>query len=295
MARNGVQEIIVGMVRLTIPDYSLEAFREVINNAILHRDYGRHEAVYIQWESDQLSVSSPGGFLPGITLDNLLTDEPKPRNTRLADVFRRVGLVERTGRGIDKIFAGLLRYGRPAPDYAGSDDSAVRVIMSGERANARFAQFVYEQSAADRHFRLDQLIALDLLRRERRTTVHAVARGMQRPESNARAVVEQLVEWGIAEGRGERRGRVYHLSASVFRQLGEPSGYVRTVGFERIQQEAMITEFVRAHGTIRRADVVELCSLVPRDASKILRDMISTGQLLSHGQRRGTFYTLTDH
>ena len=72
-------------------------------------------------------ISNPGGFVEGVTLDNLLVVEPKPRNPLLADAIKRIGLTERTGRGVDLIYEGLLRYGRPAPDYARSDPTTVVV------------------------------------------------------------------------------------------------------------------------------------------------------------------------
>ena len=102
-ARNEEREITIGLFRLPVPDYSPIGFREVMNNALLHRDYTRLGAVYIQWHPDHLLVTSTGGFPEGITLDNMLVHEPKPRNPRLAETFRRLGLVEQTGRGIDKI------------------------------------------------------------------------------------------------------------------------------------------------------------------------------------------------
>ena len=43
--------------------------------------------------------------------------------------FKRIGLAERTGRGVDRIFEGLLKYGRPAPDYSESNSAVVTVRM----------------------------------------------------------------------------------------------------------------------------------------------------------------------
>ena len=74
-------------------------------------------------------MTNPGGFPEGITADNILVHEPKPRNPRLAEAFKRIGLVEQTGRGVDKIFMGQLRYGRPAPDYSRSDARRRRLMV----------------------------------------------------------------------------------------------------------------------------------------------------------------------
>jgi ATP-dependent DNA helicase RecG len=90
-----------------------------VANALTHRDYTRIGAIHVRLQDDALTVSNPGGFVEGVTLDNLLTTEPRPRNPWLADVFKRLGLVERTGRGVDLIYRGLLRYLRRSEQTPG--------------------------------------------------------------------------------------------------------------------------------------------------------------------------------
>ena len=86
-----------------------------------------------------MTLSSPGGFIEGITLNNLLVVAPRSRNPLLADVVKRIGLAERTGRGIDRIYEGMLRYGRPAPDYATSDSSSVVLILQKSDADTELS------------------------------------------------------------------------------------------------------------------------------------------------------------
>ena len=117
-----------------MPNYEPRAFREALVNALVHRDYTRLGAVHVRWETDAIVVSNPGGFVDGVTLDNLLVVEPRPRNPLLADAVKRIWLAERTGRGIDLIFQGLLRYGRPAPD---SKRWGSRKIMSDRLGSTR--------------------------------------------------------------------------------------------------------------------------------------------------------------
>lgn len=289
-ARSQEQEVQVGMIRLPIPDYSPEAFRESVNNAILHRDYTRLGSVHIQFHADHLFLSNPGGFLEGITLDNLLVHEPKPRNPRLAEAFRRIGLVEKTGRGIDKIYLGQLWYGRPLPDYAASDQEGVRLILRGGGVSLEFAAFVYEQDKAGAPLTLDELLTLNQFQHERRVDAPTVGRLTQRGEAQARSVLERLVERGLIEPRGEKRGRVYHLSAALYRQLGAPAGYVRAHGFDPIRQEAMVMEYVAAHGRITRGAAAELCSLSNDQASRLLSRLAEESKLKLRGSGRGAYY-----
>jgi len=92
------------------------------------------------------------------------------------------------------------------------------------------------------------------------------------------------------EARGESKGRTYHLAASVYRRLGEPTQYVRTRGFDEIQQEQMVLTYVDRHGSITRREAAELCQLESEQASRLLRRLRSEGKLELVGQRRTAKY-----
>lgn len=289
-ARNGEKEAVIGMLRLPIPDYAPVAFREAVNNAVLHRDYARLGAAHIQLHADHLLFTNPGGFLEGIDLNNLLTHEPKPRNPILAEAFRRIGLVETTGRGIDKIYSGQLAYGRPLPDYSQSDKDTVRLSLRGGDASLEFSAFVYEQDKAGTPLGLEDLLILNQLQHERRVDIQTLEMLTQRGESHARAIVERLVERGLVEAKGEKRGRVYHLSARLYKIFGGAAGYVHAHGIDPIRQEAMILEYVEAHGRITRREVITLCGLGDSQASHLLKRMAKEHKIKKHGERKGSYY-----
>jgi len=289
-ARVQEQELMLGMLRVGIPDYAHSSFREAVHNALIHRDYSRLGTVHIQWYEDYIEISNPGGFVEGVRLDNLLTVPPIARNPRLADAFKRIGLVERTGRGIDTIFEGQLRNGRPAPDYSRSNDTAVVIVLPGGAASLEFARFVIEQEQAGRRLGLDDLLILNEIQHERRIDLARAMELTQKPTAPVRASLEYLVELGLIEARGEKKGRVYHFSPAVYRALGLSSAYVRTRGFEPIQVEAMVNQFVQAHGKITRADTAELCHLSESQAFRLLKGMSERGQLKRVGSGRGTYY-----
>ncbi len=58
---------------------------------------------------DDRELEGALGFVEGVTIQNLLVVEPKPRNPLRADAVKRIGLAERTGRGVDLIYQGILR------------------------------------------------------------------------------------------------------------------------------------------------------------------------------------------
>lgn len=291
-ARNTEEEIQFGLFRIAIPSYSEVAFREALANALTHRDYTRRGAIHVQWSAEQLELSSPGGFPEGIRLDNLLVAPPHPRSPVLADTFKRIGLVERTGRGINRMYAEQLSVGRPAPDYGRSTGQTVVAVLPGGPANLAMTKWVREREQQDRPLTLPELQILSELLRERRATTAELAALTQRTELETRNVLALMVERGWVEARGEGKGRTWHLSASIYRMLESPASYIRVRGFEPLQQEQMILAFASAHGRITRAQAADLCAVTPAQASRVLRRLSEDGKLRQKGERRGTYYEL---
>ncbi len=289
-ARVEEEEIQVGLFRVPVPNYDRRAFREAFVNALVHRDFSRLGAVHVKIGDDGLSISNPGGFVEGVTLDNLLVADPRSRNPLLADVIKRIGLAERTGRGIDRIYEGMLRYGRPAPDYSMSNEFTVSVQMADAAADLDFLKMVVEQEEKLGVMPIDSLIILSRLREERRLTTADLAPSIQKQEANVRATLEKLVEIGFLEPHGVGRGRTYMLSAALYRKAGKKSEYIRQVGFAPIQQEQMVLSYIDKHGGIKRAEVADLCHISPFQATRLLKNLDNKKLIKPMGQGRGTYY-----
>ncbi len=291
-ARVSEDELQFGLFRVPVPDYDLRAFREAFVNALVHRDYTRLNAIYIQWKDEGITISDPGGFVEGVSLANLLVVEPHPRNPYLADIFKRVGLTERTGRGVDLIYQGMLRYGRPAPDYSLSSREAVRVTLAGGEADLGLLRIILEEEKRMNTSTLpvDTLLALNLLRRERRIDTSMLALAIQRDQGAARTVLEKLVETGLIEARGIKKGRMYVLSPQMYRILGQPEGYIRQAGFDDIQQEQMILQYIDVTGKITRNEAADLCKINEDQAFRLLRKLTKQAKIRREGEGRATVY-----
>ncbi|MFH1922872.1 MAG: ATP-binding protein [Planctomycetota bacterium] len=290
-ARVDEQEIQVGLFRVPIPNYDRRAFREALINALVHRDYARLGAVHVRLDDDGMTLSSPGGFVEGITLHNLLVAAPRSRNPLLADIVKRIGLAERTGRGIDRIYEGMLRYGRPAPDFTMSDASSVVLVLPKSDADTGFLEMILDhEGRTGTAMPIDSLIILSRLRHERRLATTDLTADMQKSEQAIRTALEKLVEAGLLEAHGTARGRTYTLSAKVYRHAGQKVAYVRQVGFDPIQQEHMVLAYIDTHRSIKRADVMDLCRITKDQAYKLLNRLKSSGQIAQIGIRKGAVY-----
>ncbi|MFT4103489.1 MAG: crosslink repair DNA glycosylase YcaQ family protein [Burkholderiaceae bacterium] len=292
---NPEEELQVGLFRVPVPKVDMGAFREAVANALIHRDYHRLGAVHVRLENEALVVSNPGGLVEGVTLANLLTTEPRPRNRALADAMKRIGIVERSGRGVDKIYRGLLRFGRPAPDYSRTDSTTVVVRLGTDAADLDFARLVVEQERQrNADLPIDSLIALAAVRELKRVTADELAGRIQRDIVSAKRTLEALTEAGLVEAHGNTRWRSYTLSAAVYQQAGDKAGYTRQAGFSAIQQEQMVLNYIHQHGRIKRAEVKDLCRLTGNQAGKMLNRLKRKGKIVQHGQRKGAFYTAGD-
>lgn len=290
---NPEEELQVGLFRVPVPLVDLGAFREAVANALVHRDYHGRGAVHVRLEDEALVVSNPGGLVDGVTLANLLVTEPRPRNPALADAMKRIGVVERSGRGVDKIFRGLLKFGRPAPDYSHTNAHSVVLHLPTAAADLDFRRLVVEhERATNAELPIDSLIALAALRESKRVTADELAVQIQRDSTSAKRTLEALTEAGLVEAHGATRGRSYTLSASLYQAVGNKAAYTRQVGFTPIQQEQMVLSYVQQHGQIKRAEVMELCRLSEDQAWQLLKRLMVGEKLVKHGERRWSFYTL---
>jgi ATP-dependent DNA helicase RecG len=289
-ARVEEEEIQVGLFRVPVPNYDRRAFREAFVNALVHRDFSRLGAVHVQITDEGLSISNPGGFVEGVTLENLLVADPRSRNPLLADVIKRIGLAERTGRGIDRIFEGMLRYGRPAPDYSMSNEFLVRVQMANVNADLDFLKMVVEQEEKLGDMPIDSLIILSRLKEERRLTVNELAPSLQKTGTSVRATLEKLIESGFLEPRGTGRGRTYTLSAALYQKSGKKAEYIRQAGFSTIQQQQMVLNYINTHGSIKREDVMGLCLLSKDQAYRLLKKLREDGMIRFEGKGKGGRY-----
>lgn len=293
---NPEHEIQIDLFRVPVPKVDLSAFREAVANALVHRDYHRLGAVHVRLEDDGMTISNPGGLVEGVTLANLLITEPRPRNRVLADAMKRIGIVERSGRGVDKIYRGMLRFGRPEPDYSRTDANNVVLQLATVDADETFLKLVVEQEGRQSgELPIDSLIALAALREHKRLGADELARHIQRDPTQARRTLERLVEIGLVEAHGNTRSRSYTLSGDMYRATGDKLAYTRQVGFSKLQHEQMVLAHVHHHGRIQRSEVMELCHLGVEGAKSVLKRLKGEGRLVQHGTRRGAFYTLGEH
>ena len=211
-ARKSERELMVGMVRVGVPNYSAVGFREGLANALTHRDYTRNGAVHVQWRADDIVISNPGGLPEGVRLGNLLVTPPRPRNPLLADALKRAGIVERTARGVDAVFGDQIRSGRSTPRYEADGQTGVTLALSRAEPDLGFVRLVVEEERRNGILPLPQLLLLDRLWRSGDVNVARATKLTQRGEWDAADAIDSLVRRGLAASDGDGAGH-WRLSA----------------------------------------------------------------------------------
>ena len=294
-AWNPEQEAEVGMYRISIPDFDHRAFREAIVNAFSHRDYSILQRIRVQIDDDGMSLTSPGGFVEGVSLDNLLTTEPRSRNPALADALKRIGLAERTGRGIDRIFEGSLFYGRPLPDYSGSDSTSVRLFIPRANPDKIFTKMIAE-AINNKQVQLNvfSMMILNFLRSERRADVQSIEENTGVEKARIRTSIERLVEAGYVEASGTGRGRTYLLSSKIYKAMNNTKAYVRQTDIDKIRHPELVLKLAREKGTVTRSDVIELLHVTPPQAYRLLKKLVDHGNLIMIGNKSSAVYQIAN-
>ncbi|MEC4683300.1 MAG: ATP-binding protein [Nitrospirota bacterium] len=281
-ARYRETEIQVGFKRVGIPDYSEKAFREAVANALIHRDYTRLNAVYIQWRKDRLEISSPGGLPEGVSMETLLVTAPHPRNPKLADAFKRAGYVERTARGIDTIFFEQLRNGRAVPSYERTTSTDVVLVLSAGAPDFSFVRMVTEEGLAGRPLDLDDLLILRAWWDRGTLTLVDAARIVQKSPGEIQGKLDDLKRRNLQVKRVELSfNDNLELQDKVSISVRTPS---RLTSKERKVLEGKILGLAEKKGLISRSDAVSFCRISDDQAYRLLQRLVGKGKLKKVGK-----------
>lgn len=280
-AWNPERETEYGLFRIPIPEFDWAAFREGLVNAFCHRDYTMLGAVRVLIDDEGMTISNPGGFIDGVNLKNLLTVEPHGRNPALADAMKRIGLAEKTGRGIDRIFEGSIVYGRPWPDYSESTSRNIKLFIQRAKADLPFAKFVAdEQNRQGRSLSIYTLMILSVLYNEKRSTIDRIVEMTNLSENKVRSAMEIMVEYGLVEASGRGKNRSYILGKKIYRENDEAIQYVRQTDIDSIRYPELVMKLAHTqNGIISKQDVTELLNVTPTQAYTIIKKLQNEGKL----------------
>ena len=137
------------MERVDTPLIPPDAMREILVNALIHRDYSiAGGAVSLAIFDNRVEIWSAGTYPAGITPEVLTRDHPSvQRNPIIADVFYRAGLIERWGRGTNRVIEMCRTANVRPPEFQEIGHAAVVTFRVNVAGAARRAAQVTGQVA----------------------------------------------------------------------------------------------------------------------------------------------------
>ena len=277
-ARNEIYQYEEGLFVGDIPTFDRRVVREALLNAVSHRDYRLGGSVFVRQFPKKLEVVSPGGFTAGVTPENILRKQA-PRNRRIADVFAKCGLVERSGQGARLMFERSIREGKLRPDFSGTDDYEVYLTLHGEVRDPRFLQF-FEKIGQEKlsTFSTQDFLVVDLIHRE------------QTIPPDLQSYLPRLLDLGVLESQGGGRNKRHFLSRSFYTSLGESGKYTRKRGLDKQTNKELLLKHIEDSEKVgaRFDDFLQVLPMLSRDQIKsLMRELKSEGRAHVVGRTKG--------
>lgn len=123
-----------GLLRIEKGEYPVAALREMLLNALVHRDY-MGSAIQIRMYDNRFSSWNEGLLPQGLSLESLKRQHPsRPRNPLIADVCFKGGYIDAWGRGTLKIINSCREAGLPEPEII-EQDGGILVTLFKDRLN----------------------------------------------------------------------------------------------------------------------------------------------------------------
>lgn len=108
---------LVGIYRQDIYELPPDSIRELIINAVMNCSFLQNSHIQVAVYDDRLEITSPGGLLPGVTIEKMREGYSKIRNKALAHAFLYMNMIEEWGSGIPKLMKEMHEYGLQEPEF----------------------------------------------------------------------------------------------------------------------------------------------------------------------------------
>lgn len=103
-----------------LPDYPEWSIRELLHNAVIHRDYQSNTPIRFYWFSDRIEIQSPGGLYGEVTRETYMSRNSY-RNPVMAEALKTMGYINRFGFGIQRAQNLLIENGNPPAEFSFED------------------------------------------------------------------------------------------------------------------------------------------------------------------------------
>ncbi|MDR2533558.1 MAG: putative DNA binding domain-containing protein [Tannerellaceae bacterium] len=263
-----------------IKSFNEDVVREAVINACVHRSYSFTDDVFIKQYPDEIVITNAGGFPSGVSKENILVINSRPRSKRLTEVLQKTGFIERSGQGVDKMFYLCLMESKPLPDFSNTDTTQVDLRLKAKIVDEAFYIFINE--IQDK--RQDKLNVFDLL------TLDRVRQGISTdlPELS----VEKLQREGLIKSQSAA-DKKYVLS-DLYYEIAQQPAYIKEYRLRDLQIVAGC--FEKANEISMRNFVEAFDNLLTREQIRYLISKMESDNLIERkGGGRSIKYNLNSN
>lgn len=282
--RNTKYHVQEGFFIFDIDAFDEETIRESILNAITHRDYRDGGSIFVRQYDDRITIENPGGFPLSANLENLLPLPSRARNRRIAEVFQKIGFVERSGQWMDKIYRRTIEQGKGLPDYHASQPDHVRLDIWAVVQDKRFLEYL--NAIAQKlqvSLGVDDLYILERIR----------SWDWNIPKDRN---IEKLLWYGLIESVGKWRWVHYILSHRYYESIGHAGEHTRLTGISREERKILIIKHLQKNKKTKREEFLDIWpTMKNKDLSNLLQELKSENKIKHEGSRWHGYWELKNN
>lgn len=265
-----LKEFHFGLYREYIEDYPEVALRELLINAIAHRDYSRQQIIEIRKYPNYLEFESPGHFPQGINETNFLR-KTNPRNPSIMDVLREISYAEKAGSGFDKIFTALLSKGKNLPKPFQTENSIVlRIEADVYSENLAELSLLYKQTTK-KDIDLEKLLVLNSIYTGQKVTFQQLEKSPFINIYQLRKILAELQELEFIETTGRTSGVKYIIHRSKLVTTDDKVNYAKIKKQEKARQIEAIIRYLDTADEIDNEAARKLLNIPDTNSSYISR------------------------
>lgn len=270
-----------GFIQREIFAFSEKPIREAVLNAVAHRDYSiKGQAIFIKSSSEEFCIESPGGFMPGISPENIL-EKYAWRNRRVMEVFEKAGLVERSGQGMDDIFYATIKEGKGLPDLSMSDNHRVVLKIPAAVKDEKFILFL-ERIANEKQLSFSPQELYELEKIHERQKI---------PKMHFK---EHFLKLGIIEKIGQKKGTQYILSSKYYEFIGKSGLHTRMAGLKREEKKMLILKHIKKREKTISSELQEALNMDQVGVKNLLKDLKKENKVRHIGAKKTGYWVLFD-
>lgn len=275
------QEFSFGLFHEFVEDYSEVVLRELLVNAVVHRDYSRQQIIEIRKYPTFLEIESPGHFPDGVDVTNFLR-KTNPRNPSIIDVFREMKYAEKAGSGFDKIFTDLLSKGKKLPLPTETSTSVVFRVEAEMYSNKLMELSVQYKQMFGKDMDIDKLLVLNAIISNKKMSLADLEDYPFISREQLKRVLDELIDLEYIETTGRTSGLKYILHKSKNKTTSEKIKYSKLKKQEKARQKEAILRYLDEVETITNAEARMLLQLPDSSrsyVSRLLSSMVESEDL----------------